>query len=75
MVSGAGHDAIPISAVVPTAMVFVPSKDGVSHHVSEYTAPEHLEAGCNVLFQAAVKLAGLRATKLDGTDVTASIEV
>jgi N-carbamoyl-L-amino-acid hydrolase len=59
MVSGAGHDAIPVSAVVPTAMIFVPSKDGVSHHVSEYTAPEHLEAGCNVLFQAAVKLAGL----------------
>ncbi|MGV6872090.1 M20 family metallo-hydrolase [Pseudochelatococcus sp. B33] len=58
MVSGAGHDAIPLSAVVPTAMVFVPSKDGISHHVSEYTAPEHLEAGCNVLFRAAVALAG-----------------
>lgn len=63
MVSGAGHDAIPVSAVVPTAMVFVPSKDGVSHHVSEYTAPEHLEAGCNVLLQAAIELAGVAADK------------
>lgn len=57
MVSGAGHDAIPIAAVVPTAMVFVPSRDGVSHHVSEYTTPEQLAAGCNVLFRAALELA------------------
>jgi N-carbamoyl-L-amino-acid hydrolase len=59
MVSGAGHDAIPVSSVVPTVMVFVPSRNGVSHHVSEYTSPAQLGAGCNVLFQAAVKLAGV----------------
>lgn len=58
MVSGAGHDAIPISAVVPTAMVFVPSREGISHRVTEYTAPDHLAAGCNVILRAALELAG-----------------
>lgn len=70
MVSGAGHDAIPVSAVVPTAMIFVPSKGGVSHHVSEYTAPTHLEAGCNVLFQAAVRLAVIADTDGGGPELS-----
>jgi N-carbamoyl-L-amino-acid hydrolase len=33
-------------------MVFVPSADGLSHNVNEYTAPEDLEAGANVLLRA-----------------------
>ena len=45
----AGHDAIAVSQVVPSAMIFVPSADGLSHNESEYTAPEHLLAGTSVL--------------------------
>ncbi len=45
----AGHDAIPMKAVCPSAMVFVPSAGGVSHHESEFTRPEDLVAGARVL--------------------------
>jgi len=58
MPSGAGHDAQMFAANCPTAMIFVPSKDGVSHNVAEYTSPEELEAGANLLLQAMLSQAG-----------------
>ena len=51
MPSGTGHDAQMFAPNCPTAMIFVPSKDGISHNVSEYTAPEDLRAGADVLLQ------------------------
>ena len=57
IVSGAGHDACYISRVAPTAMVFVPCKDGISHNELEDAKQEHLTAGCNVLFQAVLNQA------------------
>lgn len=51
MPSGAGHDAQMFAPNCPTAMVFVPSRDGLSHNVREHTEPAHLEAGANVLAQ------------------------
>jgi N-carbamoyl-L-amino-acid hydrolase len=59
MVSGAGHDACQVAREVPTAMVFVPCRDGLSHNEAEWAEPEHLTAGCNVLLQAALTLAGV----------------
>ncbi|MDO9596216.1 MAG: Zn-dependent hydrolase [Azoarcus sp.] len=58
MPSGAGHDAQMLAAVCPTAMIFVPSVDGISHNVREYTHPEHIEAGANVLLAVLCELAG-----------------
>ncbi|MFC3110822.1 Zn-dependent hydrolase [Undibacterium arcticum] len=52
IVTGAGHDAVYIASVAPTAMIFVPCKDGISHNEIEDAQPEHLEAGCNVLLAA-----------------------
>jgi len=52
IVSGAGHDACYIARVAPTAMVFVPCENGISHNEAENADPVHLEAGCNVLLQA-----------------------
>ena len=49
MTSGAGHDAQMMQRVAPTAMIFVPSVGGISHNVREFTKPEDLEAGANVL--------------------------
>ncbi len=60
MVSGAGHDAVYVSRVAPTAMIFVPCKDGISHNEIEDAKPEHLEAGGNVLLQAMLERAGVR---------------
>lgn len=39
--AGAGHDSVNTSYKCPTSMVFVPSKNGISHHPSEYSTPEH----------------------------------
>lgn len=58
MVSGAGHDAVHVANVCPTAMIFVPCKDGVSHNEAESITPEQAEAGCAVLFKAALAAAG-----------------
>ena len=41
MTSGAGHDSVYTSKHCPTAMIFVPCRDGVSHHPMEYCSPEH----------------------------------
>jgi N-carbamoyl-L-amino-acid hydrolase len=57
MISGAGHDAQLMAGICPTAMIFVPSRDGISHSPAEYSSPEELETGANVLLHAALKLA------------------
>jgi len=57
MISGAGHDAQLLASMCPTAMIFVPSKDGISHSPDEYSSPEDLETGANVLLHSALKLA------------------
>ena len=57
MPSGAGHDAGMIAAIAPTAMIFVPSVNGLSHNVREYTAPEDLANGSHVLLQVLLQLA------------------
>ncbi len=52
IVSGAGHDAVYVARHVPTAMIFTPCKDGLSHNEAESIEPGEAEAGCQVLFQA-----------------------
>jgi N-carbamoyl-L-amino-acid hydrolase len=52
IVSGAGHDAAYIARVAPTAMVFVPCRDGISHNETEYSSPEQCARGAQVLLQA-----------------------
>ncbi|MYZ47399.1 allantoate amidohydrolase [Propylenella binzhouense] len=59
IVSGAGHDACWINRVAPTAMVFCPCVDGLSHNEDELIYPEWATAGANVLFHAAVETAGI----------------
>jgi beta-ureidopropionase / N-carbamoyl-L-amino-acid hydrolase len=57
MTSGAGQDAQMLARLCPAAMVFVPSVGGISHSPAEYTRPEHLELGANVLLQTVLRLA------------------
>ena len=59
VVSGAGHDAVYVARLAPTAMIFVPCADGISHNEIEDAEPEHLEAGCNVLLRAMLDTAGV----------------
>lgn len=52
MKSRAGHDSAWTSRVCPTSMIFVPSKDGISHNPNEYTSPEQCALGAQVLLDA-----------------------
>ena len=58
IVSGAGHDAVYVARVAPTAMIFVPCEGGISPNEIENAKPEDLAAGCNVLLQAVLAQAG-----------------
>ena len=59
IVSGAGHDACYVSRVAPTAMIFVPCKDGVSHNELEDATQTDCAAGGNVLLHTILSLAGV----------------
>ncbi|SCB93753.1 N-carbamoyl-L-amino-acid hydrolase [Kosakonia oryzendophytica] len=59
IVSGAGHDAVYMSMLAPTGMIFIPCKDGISHNEIEYSSPEQVAAGANVLLHAMLESAGV----------------
>ncbi len=56
IVSGAGHDAVYLSGVIPTAMIFVPCKEGISHNPVESITPAQAGSGAEVLLAAALSL-------------------
>jgi N-carbamoyl-L-amino-acid hydrolase len=55
--SGAGHDAVYMARVAPTAMIFVPCVGGISHNEAEDMKPEWATAGANVLLEAVLEKA------------------
>ena len=57
MPSGAGHDAQMLARICPTAMVFTPSVNGLSHNIAEFTESTDIDAGANVLLQVVLELA------------------
>jgi beta-ureidopropionase / N-carbamoyl-L-amino-acid hydrolase len=57
IISGAGHDAVYMARVPPTAMIFVPCVGGISHNEIEEAKPADLTAGCNVLLNALLETA------------------
>ena len=56
MPSGAGHDSQTMALIAPTAMIFAPSKDGISHSPKEYTNFEMLEKTTNVMLNTILKI-------------------
>jgi N-carbamoyl-L-amino-acid hydrolase len=56
MPSGAGHDAQEIAHLCPVGMIFVPSRDGISHSPLEFTEPADITNGTNVLLHTLLKL-------------------
>ncbi|MFC2250361.1 Zn-dependent hydrolase [Labrys portucalensis] len=57
MVSGAFHDALFLARVAPTAMIFVPCRDGISHNEAEYVEPASIRDGARLLLEATVAVA------------------
>ncbi len=56
MPSGAGHDAQDVARIAPTGMIFVPSAGGLSHSPHEFTHPEEMANGANVLLQMILRI-------------------
>jgi beta-ureidopropionase / N-carbamoyl-L-amino-acid hydrolase len=56
--SGAGHDAQMLARVCPAGMIFVPSVEGISHNIKEYTKPADIGAGADILLHLLLDLAG-----------------
>jgi N-carbamoyl-L-amino-acid hydrolase len=56
MPSGAGHDAQNLARICPAGMIFVPSVNGISHSPLEFTRPEDVENGANVLLHTILRL-------------------
>ncbi len=56
--TGAGHDASYMAHVIPTSMIFIPCRDGISHNEVEYASKEHCAAGCNVLLHTLLLATG-----------------
>ena len=56
MSSGAGHDAMCMAALGPQAMVFVPSRGGISHSPLEFTEPAQCVNGARVMLEALLEL-------------------
>lgn len=58
--SGANHDSGLVSGICPTAMIFIPSRDGISHHPEEFSTVEQVNDGFKVLLGAVLKYDLLR---------------
>lgn len=56
MPSGAGHDAAHIARVAPTGMIFIPSRDGVSHDPHEFSSAQEIARGAQVLLGTLLEL-------------------
>ena len=54
--SGAGHDAQEIAQLAPMGMIFIPSRGGISHSAEEYSSPEQIAAGADVLLNTLIAL-------------------
>jgi ureidoglycolate amidohydrolase len=58
MISRAYHDALFMARLCPTTMVFIPSRDGISHRPDEYSSPEDIARGVRLLAGVLAELAG-----------------
>lgn len=54
--SGAGHDAQEMARIAPMGMIFIPSKNGISHSPQEFSSQEDIANGANVLLQTILSL-------------------
>jgi N-carbamoyl-L-amino-acid hydrolase len=54
--SGAGHDAQDMAMIGPTGMIFIPSYEGISHSPLEYSTPEDIAKGTQLLLNSLLEL-------------------
>ncbi|MEK3721458.1 Zn-dependent hydrolase [Paenibacillus sp. FSL H8-0034] len=57
MMSGAGHDAMNMASICKTGMIFIPSRDGISHHKDEYSSISQIAKGAALLEEVVLRCA------------------
>jgi len=57
MPSGAGHDAMQMAKITPAAMIFIPSQRGISHNPAEWSSPEDIALGAQLLMETMIRVA------------------
>jgi len=57
MPSGAGHDAMQMAKITPAAMIFIPSQRGISHNPLEWTDPDDIGLGAQLLMETMIRIA------------------
>jgi N-carbamoyl-L-amino-acid hydrolase len=57
MIAAAGHDSVLVAPLCPSAMLFIPSVDGITHNPREYSTPEQIARGAQVMLDAVLELA------------------
>ena len=57
MPSGAGHDAMQMAKITPAGMIFIPSQRGISHNPLEWSAPEDIALGAQLLMETMIRVA------------------
>jgi allantoate deiminase len=67
LVSGAGHDAIAISALAPTAMLFIRCRDGISHNPAEHVEPADAQIALEVMLGFIERLGALALARQEGS--------
>jgi N-carbamoyl-L-amino-acid hydrolase len=65
MQSGAGHDVQEMAKLGPIGLVFIPSKDGISHNPEEYSSPAEMANGANVMLHTVLLLDKSLSLKLN----------
>ncbi len=58
MISGAAHDTMCIAPHVPSAMIFIPCREGISHSPDEYASAADAAVGVELMLNAAIELVG-----------------
>jgi beta-ureidopropionase / N-carbamoyl-L-amino-acid hydrolase len=61
MVSGAFHDALFLARVAPSAMIFVPCRDGISHNEAEFVPDDNVILGATALLHSTLRLSAAGA--------------
>jgi len=75
VVSGAFHDALFVSRIAPTAMIFVPCREGVSHNAREFVEPEFCVTGADILLHSTLRAMGAIAGTGVATGTTPTISI
>ncbi|MGZ9174992.1 MAG: M20/M25/M40 family metallo-hydrolase, partial [Candidatus Binatia bacterium] len=57
MPSGAGHDAMQMAKITPAGMIFIPSQRGISHNPLEWTDPDDIGLGAQLLMETMIRVA------------------